>query len=339
MVGKLIAWCGAQVRSLYELVSRRERAWRAGSSPSSLSLDDLPANRSRRVLLIVHDPVGEPGGDRLQKSMGWNDPGRLCQDLIEDLWEVSHERARFEVVDRILVDEFPAKEDGFRYTSKEFVRAVERGTGFHEPDRIDYQRVLDNYDLLWRVAEGELDEVWMFGFPYAGYYESVMAGPGAYWCNAPPLKGTSRAGRRFIIMGFNYGRGVGEMLESMGHRTESIMTRVFAQTSRAANLWERFTRYDLTHPGKAEVGTVHFAPNSERDYDWGNRRSVASRCDDWLAFPAFSGKVRWVNCDEWGGGDIRAHHRWWFEHLPHVDGEIGGIYNNWWAYVLDPDII
>jgi hypothetical protein len=140
-------------------------------------------------------------------------------------------------------------------------------------------------------------------------------------------------------MGFNYGRGVGEMLESMGHRAESVMAYVFAQAPGVPNLWDRFTRYDLTHPGQAEVGTVHFAPNSERDYDWGNRREVPSRCDDWLAYPEFPGHVRWVNCEEWGGGNIRAHHRWWFKHLPHVDGEMDGISNNWWNYVLDPAIL
>ena len=64
--------------------------------------------------------------------------------------------------------------------------------------------------------------MWLWGFPYAGYYESIMAGPGAFWCNAPALKETGQAQRRFIIMGYNYQRGVGEMLENLGHRAESL---------------------------------------------------------------------------------------------------------------------
>jgi hypothetical protein len=39
------------------------------------------------------------------------------------------------------------------------------------------------------VARGEIDEIWLFGGPYFGFYESRMAGPGAFWCNAPPLPG------------------------------------------------------------------------------------------------------------------------------------------------------
>ena len=91
-----------------------------------------------------------------------------------------------------------------------------------------------------------------------------MAGPGAFWCNAPPLEGTRQATRRFVIMGFNYERGVGEMLEDLGHRAESILSHVFRDVRGDANLWERFIRYDQKNPGRAECGNVHFAPNSQR---------------------------------------------------------------------------
>ena len=52
-----------------------------------------------------------------------------------------------------------------------------------------------------------------------------MAGRGAYECNSDPVPGVD-CPRIFVIMGFNYERGVGEMLEDFGHRTESIMTHV-----------------------------------------------------------------------------------------------------------------
>ncbi len=176
-------------------------------------------------------------------------------------------------------------------------------------------------------------------FPYAGYYESVMAGPGAFWCNAPPLTGVGHCERRFVIMGFSCERGPGEMLENLGHRAESILKHVYRHKKGDANLWERFTRYDLRYPGQAECGTVHFAPNSEQDYDWGNGRLVQSRCDSWLKFPDLNGPPRQVNCQEWGNGDIRQHHLWWLGHLPHVTGKTSGIANNWWQYIIDPNLI
>jgi hypothetical protein len=178
--------------------------------------------------------------------------------------------------------------------------------------------------------------VWWFGFPYSGFYESRMAGPGAFWCNGPALDDLDQCERCFVIMGFSYERGVGEMLESMGHRVESIMERVFSGVSAEANLWGHFTRYDERAPGKAEVGTVHFAPNSQRDYDWGNPRPVLSRCRVWDNYPDLSGDAVMVDCQEWGNGDILLHHRWWLSHLPCREGEVYGISHNWWRYVIDP---
>jgi hypothetical protein len=127
------------------------------------------------------------------------------------------------------------------------------------------------------------------------------------------------------------------MLEDLGHRAESIVGRVFEGTRGDANLWERFTRYDLTHPGRAECGNVHFAPNSLRDYDWGNRRPVPSLCDNWYRYPDFTGAQRVVDCREWGDGDIRLHHLWWFRHFPHLAGEADGRLHNWWEYVARVD--
>ena len=143
--------------------------------------------------------------------------------------------------------------------------------------------------------------------------------------------------RRFVIMGFNYERGVGEMLEDLGHRAESILSYRFAGAQGDANLWERFTRYDQQAPGQAECGTVHYAPNSVRDYDWGNPRPVLSRCDAWYNYPELTGAPRRVNWAEWGGGDIRLHHLWWLSHFPHWAGSLDGRLNNWWEYVIAPD--
>lgn len=294
---------------------------------------------SPRVLLLVFDPPVEPGrgGVRLQEFMGWSRVDDLVDGYVSDIEECSGGLVQYRVVERRVVDTFPLKLDGFRYSAREYLKLMERRIPSHDPDTADYSRIVADFDLLNKIGEGELDEVWLMGFPYAGFYESRMAGRSAFWCNAPPLEGTEGCPRRFVMMGFSYERGVGEMLEDLGHRAEAIMTHVFRSLHGEDNLWQRFTRYEKADPGHAEVGSVHFAPNSLRDYDWGNRRYVASRCDDWLHFPNFSGVARWVNCDEWGGGDIRRHHKWWLKHLPRVEGRTHGILNNWWKYIIDLD--
>jgi hypothetical protein len=293
----------------------------------------------RRVLSIIHNPIfRSEGGRKLHQVLGWNDPEALSRQYIKDVAEVTYGYAQYQIAERIEVDGFPVKADGFKYSHESYLKYWRARSGFHQPDQVDYYALLREFDIVSKVNNGAIDEVWLFGFPYAGYYESIMGGPVAFWCNAPPLPNTG-ANRRFVIMGFNYERGVGEMLEDLGHRAESILSKVFERTHGDANLWERFTRYDKTHRGKAECGNVHFAPNSERDYDWGNWRPVPSRCDDWLNFPNFKGTTRTVNCSEWGQGEIRQHHLWWFRHFPHVDGQTNGISHNWWEYVIDPNVV
>ncbi|MDZ4763894.1 MAG: hypothetical protein SGI73_05025 [Chloroflexota bacterium] len=304
-------------------------------APDVRSSGQTPAPVHPRVLAIIHDPI-MPDGRRIRATYGWNDSDALMQGYSDDIRRASDGYAQYEIVERVVVDGFPVKKDGFRYTPKSFAAAWTTRQ-FHQPDAVDYLALVREFRLIERVDSGEIDEVWLLGFPYCGYYESIMAGAGAFWCNAPPLAGTEHGKRRFVIMGFNDERGVGEMLEDLGHRAESTLSKVYAGTRGDANLWERFIRYDKTHPGRAECGNVHFAPNSVQDYDWGNPRVVPSRCDTWYAFPDLSGEARRVNRSEWGDGDIRAHHVWWFRHFPHIVGAADGVSWNWWEYVIDPN--
>ena len=293
---------------------------------------------TNRVLLIVYDPIMDvASGRKLSQTQGWHRPADLVTGFSADILQTSDGMARYEIVERIERDEFPAKTDGFRYSPSVYLDVMRGAVPPYMPQEADYEAILAEFNILERVANNEIDEVWLMGFPHAGFYESIMAGPQAFWCNAPALKNTDLAGRRFIVMGFSYERTVGEMLEAFTHRTESVMEKTFEKTRGDDNLWHRFIRYEQKNPGQAEMGNVHFAPNSERDYDWGNPRFVASNCHDWLNFPDFQGDVRQVNTREWGNGDIRLHHQWWMKHIPHVAGRINGIHNNWWQYILDPN--
>ena len=292
-----------------------------------------------KVLHIIHNPTfPQKGGRKMKDVFGWNDPDQLAQGYIDDITFTSYGYANYRIVERIEVDAFPLKADGFRYTPQSYLECWNRRDKCHHPDLVDYHHILAEFEVVERVNAGEIDEVWLSAFPYAGYYESRMAGPGAIWCNAPVLEAAG-AERRFVIMGFNFERTVGEMLENLGHRAESILRHVFRSSQGEDNLWERFTRYDQAQPRRAEVGNVHFAPNSERDYDWGNKRKVWSRCDTWLNFPDLSGEARLVDCSEWGRGDTRLHHVWWLQRFPHVEGQNSGISHNWWEYVIDPNRI
>jgi hypothetical protein len=270
--------------------------------------------------------------------MHWNRVEDLAKGFMTDILQTSGGLARYQIIQRINVDGFPAKVDGYVYDAQTYLNVMRGVNRPYTPDETNYHAIIERFNILSLIARKEIDEVWLFGFPYAGFYESIMGGPGAFWCNAPPLANTEAAMRRFVIMGFSYERGVGEMLEDMGHRAESILEKAFEGLPAIQNLWKRFIRYEKTAPGKAALGNIHFAPNSQRDYDWNNPGSVSSECDDWLKnFPNFKGEVRKVTASEWGNGDIRKHHVWWFKHLPKAAGRKNGILNNWWQYVMDPN--
>lgn len=320
-----------------KIFQRFQRPIQKASTPN----ERLPQPVIRRVSMVIHNPVvRSAGGRKLNEVLRWNDPEMLARQYIDDVALASHGYAKYELVEKIEVDGFPVKEDGFVYDTESYLYRWRSRTGFHQPDRADYYQLLKDFSLVSKVNLQAIDEVWLFACPYAGYYESIMAGPGAFWCNAPPLDHRiGRCQRRFVIMGFNYERGVGEMLENLGHRAESILAHLYRRRQGKDNLWQLFTRHDKSHPGRAACGTVHLAPNSERDYDWGNPRWVNSSCDDWLHFPQLQGQARPVNCQEWGNGDIRLHHLWWLSHIPHTTGTSGGIANNWWQYIVDPSLV
>lgn len=312
-----------------------------------------------RVVALVYDPIVDPIKNLSliewgRTNRGWSRVEDLIAGYLADVDETSGGLVKYNVVERITIPEFPLKADGFRYTALEFLDMYTNHMDrYHQPDKIDYYRIIADHRLTERVNNDEIDEVWIFAPPFAGLYESIMCGTGAFWCNAEPLANTS--GRRYVIMGFSYERGVGEMEEDLAHRTESLMARIYNAQSflswtyafrsnpnqfdalkyAETNLFAKFLLFDKIAPGNAQCGNVHYAPNSDQDYDWGNQRPVVTYADDWLTFPNLPRAPKTQNAAAWGSGDIRGHHHWWFSRFPKAAGRINGISNNWWSYICD----
>jgi hypothetical protein len=320
-----------------------------------------------RVLVIVYDPVVDAMNNlRLVewgvKNRGWKRVDELIAGYIADVDGCSGGLVKYNVVERVDVPEFPVKQDGFRYTALEYLDMyTNHPDRYHQPDRIDYYKIIADFKLKERVDKKEIDEVWLFTFPFSGTYESIMCGTGAFWCNAPPLENTP--GRRYVIMGYSYERGIGEMEEDLGHRMESLVSKIYnagdflgwtyaydrskvpyvkleptkfdAVKYGETNLFGKFLLYDRIAPGNAQCGNVHYAPNSQKDYEWGNPTPVITYADDWLSFPNLARAQKMENTTSWGGGEIRAHHRWWFSRFPKVAGRWNGIRMNWWSYICD----
>jgi hypothetical protein len=307
--------------------------------PSDNLIDPAQAVNTR-VLVAVYDPlVDATTGTHLCEYMHWNRAEDIVHGFMQDITTASAGLAAFTVVQQVDLDEFPVLTDGYSYDAKTYLDLENNVQPAHQPQMADYSAIMNGLNIVSRVDSQDIDEVWLFGFPYAGFYESCMGGAGAFWCNGPVIPGTASCSRRFVVMGLSYERGVGEMLHSFGHRCESILTQTYSKTAGDANLYARFSRYDKTSPGKAELGTVHYPPNALQDYDYDNSTLVPSNCYDWYNFPNFKDDVRQVNASEWGNGDMESLHSWWLKHMPKVAGQTNGIANNWWQYIMNPNLV
>ena len=238
-----------------------------------------------RVLVFRPDAVA-----RFRTRM--NDPQELAEQYIESLNELSRGIVQYDVVKSEEIRDYPPFENGRRYTDATWTQAMEdpekalRNAGGYL--MADYQAILKEFNIVPEIQAGEIDEVWLFGAPFFGFYESRMVGQAAYWCNSPPLELNSRT---FIVMGFSYERGLLEMLEGFGHRVEAILARTFnSQTflqmlERAPGIFTSqadlpskpqndFERFLLEH------GTVHRKPN-EGMYSQDKEAWLRALHDEW----------------------------------------------------------
>ena len=294
-----------------------------------------------------NDPKAGPKG--LREVAGWNDPVPLAQGYMQDICDASGGYLQYEIVDWLTVRRFQKKRDGFVYSPAEYMKCLQGGTraesGWHQPDGVDYPHMVDEFNLIPLIESGHIDEVWMMGLPYFGYWESCMIGKDAFYVNGGVYDKVP-CERRFVVMGFNCERGVAEMIHDLTHRTEATMSRIYGgwKTDELTSNWARFAA-NLHQSGTAAVGTCHYPPNGERDYDYANPRTVESTADDWLHYPKLTGLKRAFNCEEWRGpyhnrdGNPDYHRnfqRWWFAHLPKAPGvNADGRLNNWWEYVFN----
>lgn len=294
-----------------------------------------------KVLVLNFDPfVAEGSKMRMNEHCRWNAARELAEGYIKDVRDASGGRVRYQIVEWRDLDEFPVKADGFAYGREDYLRCWKERTGWHQPDLADYPAIIRSHNLVREIESGKVDEVWWFAGPYAGFYESAMAGKGAFYINGG-VYGPDKVPcwRAFAIMGFNTERGVAEMLHDLSHRTESTMARVFGgwKAEKLETDWARFAANAKQSNGVAGAGNCHYPPNGERDYDYNNPRTVPSSAEDWLNYPNLTGKTLPVNRETWGGPDYhRNYMRWWFRHLPHAEGvhPRSGRRNDWWEYVF-----
>jgi hypothetical protein len=289
------------------------------------------------VLVLSYDPI--IGGERtFREYYHWQDPKKLAEEYMSDILKSSHNLIKYNIVEWRDIHAFPAKADGFVYTPATYRAVMANPDSHHSPDDADYYGIIKEQRIAEGINENVFEEVWIFGAPYFGFWESAMAGRKAFYINGNIFSdvGTSKA---FVMMGFSYERDVAEMLHNLCHRSEATLSIAFSGWNAGAfrNSWERFAANVTQSHGEAVAGSCHYPPNALADYDYDNPTIVMSSADDWINYPILTGYKKQVNSDTWGGPNHERNYlNWWYSHLPHREGVApDNKLNNWWRYIFE----
>jgi hypothetical protein len=330
-------------------------AGRAQNAPAAAVTPNAIGKVTVNVIVINLDPVLKTRGNKkLHEVFKWSDPRQLTERMVADARETSAGYVDYKIVAQLDYDGFTTFRDGFTYTEDAFLEMWEKDRKKAHDGMTSFKWLFEKFDLPRQIKEKDVREIWLWGAPYMAYDELHWKTPGdkvPYQTDNPwfyrPYD-MPDIGRTVWIMGWNYERGEGEMLESYCHRIESVLSLTVGQgvwdhKRNGDNVWNRFTRVDKDFPGEAEVGSVHYAPHSASDYDWDNPMVVSTYADDWLTYPKLTRQKKQLNAQTggWGKSDrapaITNHHLWWMRHLPHAPGVTDGFYNNWWEYIVNYD--
>jgi hypothetical protein len=310
-----------------------------------------------KVLMVKYNPVIENGKKASEYFPNWQDPDNLKAKYMSDVYDASNGYIQYTVVDNYTLLKFPTKPSG-NYTAIQYQQDVANeipnpaslSPWFKE--KADYNQIIAENNIVNRINNREVDEVWLFGGPGFGFHEYTMAGFGAYDINSPPVLNIPTT-RGFAIMGASYSHTHEKMLHNLCHRAERTMSRAYGKEwDRTApnnyiTNWDKFIAIEQGNPGNGGVGFCHRPVNGTFEYQYDNTGSVMSTANDWSNYPNMTWTKTPINRDKWGmvtnegllNDDDRwelGYLRWWFKHLPSATGKNpDGKFNNWWTHIFD----
>lgn len=303
---------------------------------------------NKKVAVVIYNPIMNDG-QKLTANRGWNDPDTLIAQYIDWLKITTANKVNYTVVHRNEINDFTTFTDGRKYNPTTYLACLSNSNNCFVNTggnlmMMDYPTTINSLGVCGLFNSGTIDEVWMMGAPYFGWWEANQAGVGAFSTNGPVVPDTS-CNAPMNIMGFSYERGVSEMVEDLMHRTEGTIRTVYGSENQnsISHNWNSLTLVDYLSPAYAfsGCGTCHYAPNSTSDYDWSNTRSVSTYCDEFYDYPdpININNRKTVTCSEWGCNSL-GYFRWWMRHLPTQPGVApDNKYADWWKYILEPNSV
>jgi hypothetical protein len=260
---------------------------------------------------------------------------------------VSNYGLNYSVTTYNVVNDFTTFQDGSKYTEDSYNACTSNVSNCWSTGgswrMLDYTKMMNDNGICNLVNSNQVDEVWLYGAGWFGFYEAVQAGSGAFWTNGPTISGTT-CNRPVNIMGFNIEVGLGNFIEDFGHRMEGTMSNVYSY--RGIDVWNRYIRNIYGNPNPnthVGCGNIHFTPNSTGGYQWSESSVYANTyCEGFANYPNIiydTAPTINVNCSVWGCSQV-GYFDWWFKHLPRNRGkDVYGRLNNWWNYFIYPETV
>ena len=213
----------------------------------------------------------------------------------------------------------------------------------------DYNAIMKMIDARTWVENHGVKEIWIWGYQgwKVGLFESNMSGPyGDVSNSSRDPNDLPVFSKTYTVYHYNYAVGVGECMEDHMHQLEALLNHADGRDSTPPEkwgellFWGKFVGSDasmhiVTNP--ARCGWTHYAPNSEKDYDWQNKRYVETDIEDW--HPDYVGKTQRMNCERWNSDPIQWR-LYWLQAIPGANNGLthnGRPLRNWWTFVADWD--
>ncbi|MCX6706277.1 MAG: hypothetical protein NTV24_04230, partial [Candidatus Woesebacteria bacterium] len=213
--------------------------------PKTILAGNITPSVTKKVMVINFDPVIESQNNiKLSEYYyWWNNPRTLSQEYINDVRQVSGGYVNYEIAEWDEVDDFPLKQNGFDFNDDSYLQCVPNRNC--DEGMVNYQKILTDFQVCEKRNSGAIDELWLWGAPWFGYWEAIMVGPNAFSTNGPAITFTT-CQKQLNVMGFSYERGVPEMLEDLGHRVEGTMTHLFGSWNAYTPIhnWDKFAQTD-----------------------------------------------------------------------------------------------
>jgi len=214
----------------------------------------------------------------------------------------------------------------------------------------DYGQIMERIDAKTWVMKKGVKEIWIWGYHggVLNLWESNMSSPHGDVSNSDRNANDLPVfDRTYTVYHYNYGRGLGEMLENHMHQFEHLLNHADGRDTAPKEkwpdllFWGKFVGSDASHKivtDPARCGWTHYAPNSEQDYDWANPRYVDTDIEDWT--PDGIGKTQRMNADRWESDPIKWR-VYWMQAIPGLGHQLsyrGKRLRNWWSFKANWDV-